>query len=59
MDEETLHRAFEPFYTTKARGTGLGLANAPKIVDERYSTVRPERLAHGSGTRVRMIGQTE
>jgi nitrogen fixation/metabolism regulation signal transduction histidine kinase len=29
-----LTRAFEPYVTTKARGTGLGLAMVKKIVDE-------------------------
>ena len=34
MDEENAKRAFEPLFTTKARGTGLGLANVRKIIDE-------------------------
>ena len=29
-----LQRAFEPYVTTKARGTGLGLAVVKKIADE-------------------------
>jgi nitrogen fixation/metabolism regulation signal transduction histidine kinase len=29
-----LTRAFEPYVTTKAKGTGLGLAMVKKIVDE-------------------------
>jgi signal transduction histidine kinase len=34
MDPETRALAFEPLFTTRARGTGLGLANAKKIVRE-------------------------
>jgi two-component system nitrogen regulation sensor histidine kinase GlnL len=33
MDENTRARLFEPFYTTKERGTGLGMAIAKKITE--------------------------
>jgi PAS domain S-box-containing protein len=33
MDKETLSRLFEPFYTTKEKGTGLGMAIAKKITE--------------------------
>jgi PAS domain S-box-containing protein len=39
MDEETRRHAFEPLFTTRARGTGLGLANVQKIVAEHNGKV--------------------
>jgi signal transduction histidine kinase len=33
MDERTLFRMFDPFYTTKSNGTGLGLPTAKKIIE--------------------------
>ena len=37
--DAVLHRAFEPYVTTKAKGTGLGLAIVKKIVDEHHGRV--------------------
>jgi nitrogen fixation/metabolism regulation signal transduction histidine kinase len=34
IPEDVLHRAFEPYVTTKAKGTGLGLAIVKKIMEE-------------------------
>ena len=34
MDEKTAGRIFEPYYTTKADGTGLGLTTVYKIIKE-------------------------
>ena len=38
--EQVLRRAFEPYVTTKPRGTGLGLAVVKKIADEHRARVR-------------------
>lgn len=34
MDEETLKRIFAPLFTTKAKGTGLGLAVCKRLIEE-------------------------
>jgi nitrogen fixation/metabolism regulation signal transduction histidine kinase len=46
--EHILKRAFEPYVTTKARGTGLGLAVVKKIADEHGTRVDiANRVANG------------
>ncbi len=40
--EELMARIFEPYVTTKPRGTGLGLAMVKKIVDEHHGAVMIE-----------------
>jgi signal transduction histidine kinase len=46
---EELTRIFEPFYSTKERGTGLGLAFTRQVVEEHGGSIRCES-AVGQGT---------
>lgn len=49
MDAETLRRLFEPFYTTKEKGTGLGMAIA-KHIAELHSGDLSVQSRTGAGT---------
>lgn len=39
MDEETLKNLFNPFFTTKERGVGLGMALTHKIIEDHQGTI--------------------
>jgi signal transduction histidine kinase len=49
MNEETLARAFDPFFTTRRQGTGLGLAICQTIVQEHAGRIVLDS-APGRGT---------
>jgi signal transduction histidine kinase len=51
LNPETLERAFEPFYTTKPKGSGLGLGLVKRVVEEHGGTVVLTSDAQ-TGTRV-------
>jgi signal transduction histidine kinase len=47
---EHLDRIFEPYFTTKEGGTGLGLALAQKIIAEHHGDIQVEDHAGGGAT---------
>lgn len=49
LSDEALHRAFEPFYSTKARGRGIGLSAAQGIAEAHAGAVRVHNRATGRG----------
>jgi signal transduction histidine kinase len=51
MNSEQVQRVFEPFYTTKSQGLGLGMAYAKKVVEQHAGTIRIESRP-GAGTTV-------
>lgn len=57
MNEETLRRAVDPLFTTKARGTGLGLAVVQKIIDEHGGTLSiRSRINAGTDVSIQLPG---
>ena len=50
MDEDVLAHIWEPYFTTKRHGTGLGLATVKSIVDSVGATITVDSIV-GTGTR--------
>lgn len=50
MSEEVLEKIFHPFYTTKDKGTGLGLAVINKIITDHHGTIAVDSSAGAGST---------
>jgi len=48
IDSTCLEKIFEPFYTTKEKGTGIGLAIVNRIVESYTGHIKVESAANGS-----------
>ncbi|MEO6463064.1 MAG: HAMP domain-containing sensor histidine kinase [Candidatus Eisenbacteria bacterium] len=54
MDEETVTRAFDPGFSTKGRGSGVGLTVSQRVIEQHGGTLEIDS-APGRGTRVTMV----
>ena len=55
MPPEVVAKAFDPFYTTKDKGLGLGLPIVQKIVEEEFSGTLQIESPPGGGATVRIV----
>lgn len=53
LDEESVAKVFDPYFTTKSDGTGLGLAMSAKIIEAHKGTIE-FRSRQGVGTSVKV-----
>jgi two-component system sensor histidine kinase PilS (NtrC family) len=54
MSEASLSHLYEPFFTTKEKGTGLGLATAYKIIEAHHGEIKV-KSSLGAGTRFEVV----
>lgn len=54
IEPEDLGRVFDPYFTTKPEGTGLGMAMSAKIVEEHGGTI-VVASEEGKGTSVMVV----
>ena len=54
MDKETLEKIKEPFFTTKKRGSGLGVALIYEIIEAHSAKINYDS-EYGKGTKVNLV----
>ena len=50
IDEHNTQTLFEPFYTTKSEGMGMGLAISQTIINEHGGTIKASNHSEGGAT---------
>lgn len=53
MTEDQVKKIFEPFYTTKSQGLGLGMPYAQRVIEQHQGTIQIESQM-GAGTRIKI-----
>ena len=55
IPEDKLKEVFEPFYTSKAQGMGMGLSIARTIIEAHHGLIRAKNRDHGGASfRIRL-----
>jgi len=54
IPDKLMNKVFDPFYTTKTKGSGIGLALSKRFIEAMKGNIRIKRREHG-GTEVQII----